>query len=87
MGGDPHNRQENSADIEKLLLVGHNPGFQNLALELIGKASRPELSRLRAKYPTAGLVVIDFDIAGWSQAEKRAGRLQRFVTPKSLAGN
>ena len=74
-------------EVQSLLLVGHNPGFQDLALELIGKASRSELSRLRTKYPTAGLVVIDFDVPDWTRVDRRAGRLERFETPKSITGN
>jgi phosphohistidine phosphatase len=74
-------------DIERLLLVGHNPGLQDLALDLIGKGSRAELSRLRTKYPTAGLVVIDFDAPGWNRIDSKAGRLERFATPKSIAGH
>jgi phosphohistidine phosphatase len=79
--------RKTAADVEKLLLVGHNPGFQDLALELIGRAGRSELARLRAKYPTAGLVVIDFDVPGWNQVKRKAGRLERFETPKSIAGH
>ena len=75
--------RKTAPDVQSLLLVGHNPGFQDLALELIGKASRSELSRLRAKYPTAGLVVIDFDVPGWTRIDSKAGRLERFETPKS----
>ena len=74
-----------SPDVQSLLLVGHNPGFQDLALELIGKAGRSELSRLRTKYPTAGLVVIDFDVPGWPGLDRRAGMLERFETPRSIA--
>ena len=65
--------RETAPHVERLLLVGHNPGLQDLALELIGKGSRPELSRLRAKYPTAGLVVIDFDVPSWNRLDREAG--------------
>ena len=36
------------------------------------------------KYPTAGLAVIDFDIEDWAAVKPGRGRLDRFVTPKSL---
>ena len=70
--------------IGTLLLVGHNPGMHDLALKLIGKASRSDLSQLRLRYPTAGLLVIDFKIANWSEASEGSGRLERFETPKSV---
>ncbi|MGB3390072.1 MAG: histidine phosphatase family protein [Pseudaminobacter sp.] len=65
-----------------LLVVGHNPGLQDLALKLIGNADQADLVRLRRKYPTAGLVVIDFDIEDWSGADAGTGRLDRFTTPR-----
>lgn len=76
---------ETDIEVHTLLLVGHNPGLQDLALELIAKASQPDLARLRGKYPTGGLVVIDFDIEAWSQMAAASGRLERFETPRSIA--
>jgi phosphohistidine phosphatase len=68
--------------VRNLLLVGHNPGMAELALVL---ASHGEaLPRLREKFPTAGLAVIDFDIEQWSDVKPGKGRLVRFVTPRML---
>jgi phosphohistidine phosphatase len=67
-----------------LLLVGHNPGFQDLALELIGNGDEDALARLGKKFATAGLAVIDFDAERWRDVSARSGRLERFVTPKSI---
>ena len=77
--------RETESGVHALLLVGHNPGFHDLALKLIGKASQSDLARLRRKYPTAGLVVIDFDVGRWSEVSADLGRLERFETPKSAA--
>jgi phosphohistidine phosphatase len=77
---------ETGADVRSLLLVGHNPGLQDLALQLIGKARQSDLARLRRKYPTAGLVVIDFDVERWGELSGSRGNLERFETPKSLGG-
>ena len=74
---------EADSSLHTLLLVGHNPGLHTLILDLIGAAKKSELERLQQKFPTAGLVVIDFDIDLWSQASMGAGRLERFETPKS----
>ncbi len=71
-------------DVHVLLLVGHNPGFHELALRFIGEARQSDLLRLQQKYPTAGLVVIDFDVESWTDIGEDLGQLQRFVTPKSL---
>jgi phosphohistidine phosphatase len=69
-----------------LLLAGHNPGFHDLALELIGAGTPSALSQLARKYPTAGLIVIDFDIERWIDAAPGLGRLERFETPGSVSG-
>ena len=76
--------KETGAGARTLLLVGHNPGLQDLALELVGKASGSELAQLGKKYPTAGLVVIDFDVDGWGEVSAGLGQLERFIAPKSL---
>lgn len=76
--------RQTPSDVRTLLVIGHNPGLQELALELIGAEGQPDLSHLRRKYPTAGLVVIDFDIERWSEVDKGIGRLDRFTTPKRV---
>lgn len=75
-----------ASDVKVLLLVGHNPGLQDLALKLIGKGSPSDLPRLRRKFPTAGLVVIDFDVKRWRDVSEGLGQLERFETPKSIGG-
>lgn len=72
--------------VRTLLLIGHNPGFHELARALIGSGGNSDLARLRQKYPTAGLVVIDFDIEQWSDASPGTGNLERFETPGSIEG-
>ncbi|MGQ3296205.1 MAG: SixA phosphatase family protein, partial [Shinella sp.] len=69
---------------ETLLVIGHNPGFENLAALLAPDGDGDALERLRAKYPTAGLAVIVFDVERWENAAPGTGRLEGFVTPKTL---
>ncbi|MBA8903587.1 histidine phosphatase family protein [Phyllobacterium sp. P30BS-XVII] len=71
--------------IRSLLIVGHNPGLHDVALQLIGNGKEADLARLRLKYPTAGLVVIDFKAKSWSDLAEKTGQLDRFVTPKMIA--
>jgi phosphohistidine phosphatase len=68
---------------ESLLLVGHNPGFEELARMLID-ASDGKRSGLAEKFPTAALAVIDFSSAHWADIAPHTGRLERFVTPREL---
>ncbi len=67
-----------------LLLVGHNPGFEDLARRLVGHGDRYAFARMSAKFPTAGLAVIDFAVEDWREVAPRGGRLDRFVTPKAI---
>ncbi len=75
-------------DGSPLLLVGHNPGLEQLALALAlqrqSPAERARTEKLAAKFPTAALAVLDFDIADWSQAKPGSGKLVDFVRPKDL---
>lgn len=76
--------REVEAPVRALLMVGHNPGFEDLAKLLTGHGDRYAFARLAQKYPTAGLAVLDFAVESWAEVEPRSGRLDRFVTPKSL---
>lgn len=70
--------------IGTLLVVGHNPGLHDTALRLTGEGREPDLTRLRQKYPTAGLAVIDFTATRWSDLASQSGELERFVTPRTI---
>ncbi|PRD51677.1 SixA phosphatase family protein [Phyllobacterium myrsinacearum] len=70
--------------IGTLLVVGHNPGLHDAALRLAGSGRESDLTRLRQKYPTAGLAVIDFTAARWSELADQSGELERFVTPRTI---
>ena len=67
-----------------LLVVGHNPGLQEVATALIASGDLEDRERLREKLPTAGLVVIDFAVDEWIKLHPHAGRLDRFVAPRWL---
>jgi phosphohistidine phosphatase len=68
-----------------LLVIGHNPGLHDLARTLIASGDVEWRERLNEGLPTAGLVVIDFAAESWRKLHAHAGRLERFVTPRSLA--
>jgi len=75
------------AAVESLLVVGHNPGLQSLALALAGSGSGKARRTLAEKFPTAGLAVIDFDLPDWKSLEPGSGRLERFITPRAIGGD
>jgi phosphohistidine phosphatase len=68
-----------------LIVIGHNPGLHDVAVQLIAAGDVAARERVAAKLPTAGLVVIDLAFDDWSKLHRHAGRLERFVTPKLIA--
>ncbi len=68
-----------------LLVIGHNPGMHDLATLLIASGDVDARERLNEGLPTAGLAIIDFASGSWAKLHPQGGRLERFVTPRSLA--
>lgn len=68
-----------------LLVVGHNPGLHDLAVQLIAAGDVEAREKVTEKLPTSGLVVIDLAFDDWSQLRPHAGRLERFVSPRLIA--
>lgn len=60
---------------DSALLVGHNPGFEDLLTSLTDRTGR---------MPTASLAAIELDINNWSDIAPRCGELSWFITPKDL---
>jgi phosphohistidine phosphatase len=71
---------EEAAD--RLLLVGHNPGLESLAMELTrGGGLRDEAA---IKYPTGTLAEIELPAERWRDVSPATGRLARFIRPRDL---
>jgi phosphohistidine phosphatase len=69
---------------DTLLLIGHNPSFQMFAELMVASGHGDARQRLREKFPTAGLAVIDFAIDSWERVHSHSGRLDRMITPRLL---
>ncbi len=68
----------------RLMLVGHNPEIHALALDLVGSGPKHYRDKLKDKYPTAGLVVVNFTSGAWQSVTVNSGELKLFLTPKDL---
>lgn len=77
---------ETPGECRELLLIGHNPGLADLAHRLAGHGDRYALARMRTKFPTCALAVLDLAEDDWRELADGSARLDRFVTPKSLRG-
>lgn len=69
---------------ERLLLVGHNPGLQQLLLELTGDDPAGLRRAVAAKYPTGALAEVVLDVADLRDVEPAAGRLVSLTLPRDL---
>ncbi len=71
--------------VRAVLLVGHNPGFEDLAHRLAGPDSDPEaMARLSEKYPTGGFAELVLERGHWRDFAAGKARLAEFETPKRL---
>lgn len=68
----------------RLLLLGHNPGFELLALSLAVADGSNARAQMAEKYPTGALAEIALPIAHWCDAFAGSGRLTRFIRPRDL---
>lgn len=70
--------------IASVVLVGHNPGLEDLATSLAsdGEALAKEL--LRAKFPTGALAILDLGSTTWARLGPGGAYLVRLVLPSEL---
>ena len=71
-------------DADELLLVGHNPGLEQLVLALVPHGVEGARGEVEAKYPTASLAEMSFAVDHWRDLGEGGGRLERFVRPRDL---
>src|SRR5262249_10199777 len=78
--------RETASSVRVLLVVGHNPAMEELARALAGGegAAAAALNRMRAKFPTAAIAVLDVT-GGWAGLSRENTRLACFVTPREIA--
>jgi phosphohistidine phosphatase len=69
-------------DVDSVLLIGHNPGLEQLAVSLAGRGDK--LPAVERKFPTAALATLEF-AGSWAELRPGAATLTGFVTPKQLA--
>ena len=70
--------------ITTLMLLGHNPGMQDMACDLAKHDNNKMRLVLDEKFPTAALCVLDFASDDWGGILENSGMIERFVTPRSL---
>jgi phosphohistidine phosphatase len=88
--------REEPPAVKTLLVVGHDPAIHDLALILAGTAgstgggagrdpaAQAALQRMRAKFPTAAVAVLELT-GSWGRLGPGTARLAEFVVPREAA--
>jgi phosphohistidine phosphatase len=70
---------------DRVLMVGHNPGLEDLVLTLVPDRAEDLLrDDVEEKYPTASVAEMTLDIAHWCDAAADGAILSRFIRPRDL---
>lgn len=69
-------------EADRVLIVGHNPGLEELVL-LLAAGEDPLLQLVAAKFPTASVAVLDIGDR-WSAADEGSATLRTFVRPRDV---
>jgi phosphohistidine phosphatase len=67
-----------------ILLIGHNPGLEDLTLLLVPDDAGGLRDVAEEKYPTATLAEMTFDTDDWADVAAGRGVLRRFVRPRDV---
>ncbi len=76
---------DHAREADAVLAVGHNPGMQDVLLNLVTPENENDLfDKASAKFPTATFAVFECDIDDWSELKKGCGKLVHFARPRDL---
>jgi phosphohistidine phosphatase len=71
-------------DVSSVLLIGHNPGLEDLSLQLVGSGEKRQRTQLEQGLPTSGFAQIRFAATRWKELVLGTGELLRFAVGKEL---
>ncbi|MET8246843.1 histidine phosphatase family protein [Streptomyces sp. NPDC005202] len=74
--------RETAPEVETLLLIGHNPGLEELVLELAGDGLDDTLDRLRVKFPTSAIAVLAWHGVSWRALAPGTALLTALTVPR-----
>lgn len=75
----------NADDAEAIMVSGHNPGLQELILELVSPAQENDLFKEAViKFPSGSFAVVECKIDSWSELKKFTGKLTHFARPRDI---
>lgn len=76
---------ELDGDPASVLMVGHNPGLEDLIFDLVpDDGSSPLRDVVEEKFPTAALAVLQINVDRWSDVREGGARLVHLMRPRDL---
>jgi phosphohistidine phosphatase len=69
--------------VRSVLIIGHNPSIEALAIGLTGAGAADAIARMKTKYPTGALATLVVDGA-WAELAWESATLKSFVVPREL---
>ncbi|MFM5955158.1 MAG: SixA phosphatase family protein [Novosphingobium sp.] len=77
--------RETEGDPKAVLMVGHNPGLEDLIFDLVpDDGSSPLRDVVEVKFPTASFAVLELDIDRWADLADKCARLVHLTRPRDL---
>ena len=77
--------RDQSDDHKSVLMVGHNPGMEDLVFDIVADdGSSPLRDIVWEKYPTAAIARMQLDIDSWAAIDRKTGKLTHFIRPRDL---
>jgi phosphohistidine phosphatase len=72
-----------SDEVDRVMVIGHNPGMEDLAHLLVGAGEEAVREKLAAKFPTGALATLVVT-GSWARLAPAAAELEAFVVPRDL---
>lgn len=77
--------RETGDEVRSVLMVGHNPGLEDLIFDLVpDDGSSPLRDVVEVKFPTAAFAVLELNIARWAELTDRCARLVHLTRPRDI---
>ncbi|MFN3553700.1 MAG: SixA phosphatase family protein [Novosphingobium meiothermophilum] len=77
--------KELPGDPASVLMIGHNPGLEDLIFDLVpDDGSSPLRTIVEEKFPTATFAVLELDVERWADVTEGCARLVEIKRPRDL---
>jgi phosphohistidine phosphatase len=77
--------RDQDRDPASILMVGHNPGLEDLIFDLVpDDGTSPLRDVVEIKFPTAAFAVLELAIDHWADLSDKCGKLVHLMRPRDL---